>query len=170
MIKRELAKDPTLKNENWDRFLPTFKKKNIKTQKPKQKKEKKEEPLYPPAPQPRKEDIEIETGEFFLKEEARKRKQMEEKKKKQEEKVATKKKEKEKLYKAPKEEKPSFVDTNQNQERTTEELKNKILENQVSVILIIEVLDINFITMMLLCMYYKSTSVLGLKIFQLSYL
>jgi ribosomal RNA assembly protein len=130
MIKRELAKDPTLKDENWDRFLPTFKKKNIKTKKPKQKKEKKEKALYPPAPQPRKEDIEIETGEFFLKEEARKRKQMEEKKKKQEEKVAAKKKEKEKIYKAPKEEKPTFVDPGQNQERTTEELKNKILENQ----------------------------------------
>jgi len=56
MIKRELAKDEKLKNESWDRFLPKFKKRNIKTKAPqkKSKKDKKVKTLFPPAQQPSK--------------------------------------------------------------------------------------------------------------------
>lgn len=53
MIKRELAKDPKLKNENWERFLPKFAKKNIS--KRKQPKQKKKDKPYTPFPPPQTE-------------------------------------------------------------------------------------------------------------------
>lgn len=53
MIKRELAKDPALKEENWERFLPKFKKKNVKRKKPVITKKKDYTP-FPPPQQPRK--------------------------------------------------------------------------------------------------------------------
>lgn len=68
MIKQELAKDPKLKNESWDRFLPKFKSKNLsKRKKPKVIREKKEYNPFPPAQQESKLDKEIETGEYFIK-------------------------------------------------------------------------------------------------------
>jgi ribosomal RNA assembly protein len=83
MIKRELAKDPDLKNENWDRFLPKFKKKNIKRKapkedKPEKKKKEKEKSPFPPAQTPSKIDMQLESGEYFLSEKKRKQKQKDE--------------------------------------------------------------------------------------------
>jgi len=66
MIKKELAKDPELKDQNWDRFLPKFKKKNVKRKKPRVIRQKKEYTPFPPPPQPRKVDAELESGEYFL--------------------------------------------------------------------------------------------------------
>lgn len=57
MIKRELAKNPELANENWDRFLPHFKKQNIKRKAKKEIKKKKKYTPFPPEQLPRKEDL-----------------------------------------------------------------------------------------------------------------
>lgn len=81
MIKKELAKDPKLATENWDRFLPKFKRAPSKKS-AKRPREERERTLFPPAPMQRKEDIAMETGEYFLAEEggARQRKKKKEKK------------------------------------------------------------------------------------------
>merc|ERR1712168_1541711 len=92
MIKRELAKDPLLKNENWDRFLPKFKNKNVQRKKPKIK----EKGPYTPFPPPQTEskiDKQLQSGEYFLKKDEQELKKQEEKKKKQQE-ASAKRKEK----------------------------------------------------------------------------
>lgn len=108
MIRRELAKDPKLATESWDRFLPQFRKRHLTSAqksakkrdeqdtraevqervaehavahpnsyagaptdegedaKKKEKKKKVYTP-FPPAQLPRKVDIQLETGEYFLK-------------------------------------------------------------------------------------------------------
>ena len=77
MIKRELAKNPALATESWDRFLPKFKKTNVKKKAPTIKTKK--PALFPPAPTPRKVDLQIESGEFFLKESERQAQKRQEK-------------------------------------------------------------------------------------------
>ncbi|KAL7499937.1 hypothetical protein ACHAWT_007990 [Skeletonema menzelii] len=100
MIMRELEKDPKLQNESWERFLPTFKKKNVQRRKPHQlveeskkasdaaaavggksalKKKKKSYTPFPPAQQPSKIDLQLESGEYFLSERQRKAKKLAEK-------------------------------------------------------------------------------------------
>lgn len=77
-------KDPALKNESWDRFLPKFKKRNVKTKKPVIK----TKAPYTPFPPPQNEsqvkdgpttvhyialqiDKELVSGEYFMKEKER---------------------------------------------------------------------------------------------------
>ncbi|KZT74564.1 hypothetical protein DAEQUDRAFT_660253 [Daedalea quercina L-15889] len=94
MIKRELANDPHLANESWDRFLPKFRKHHLKTSEKTARKneriqdknearktaglepigpDRKETPAkkvytpFPPPQQPRKVDLQLESGEYFLK-------------------------------------------------------------------------------------------------------
>lgn len=52
MIKRELSKDPDLRVQSWERFLPKFRHKNLaKRKEPKKKSVKREYTPFPP-PQP----------------------------------------------------------------------------------------------------------------------
>lgn len=70
MIKRELAKDPELKNENWERFLPNFKSRNLSKRREPFKVTDKAQKSYnpfPPEQEKSKIDLQIESGEYFLK-------------------------------------------------------------------------------------------------------
>eukprot|EP01138_Halocafeteria_seosinensis_P001197 gb/GECG01001226.1/.p1 GENE.gb/GECG01001226.1/~~gb/GECG01001226.1/.p1 ORF type:complete len:392 (+),score=76.21 gb/GECG01001226.1/:1-1176(+) len=111
MIKRELEKDPQLKNENWERFLPKFKTKNVKRKKPQKKKEKKEKEYTPFPPEnhiPKsKVDEQIESGEYFLSESQKQKKKKAEKEKKSESKAQKKQEEREAQF-IPPSEKPAF--------------------------------------------------------------
>jgi len=104
MMKKQLLEKPELQGpeESWDRFLPKINKSSQQTKlKPKKKKaewkNKKEKSLFPPEPTPSKKDLEIESGEYFLKEKEKKMKKRAEKRKLQEEKS---KKNQDKKYKS----------------------------------------------------------------------
>jgi len=102
MIKRELMKDPQLKNENWDRFLPKFEKKVLsKRKKPLKKKEKKAYTPFPPTMPDSKVDKELESGEYFLKENQRRMKKQLERKEKQAEAAVKRNEERSKSFKPP---------------------------------------------------------------------
>ncbi|RDL35718.1 KRR1 small subunit processome component [Venustampulla echinocandica] len=108
MIKRELAKDPELAGESWDRFLPHFKKRNLSKRRVPHKVADKSKKVYTPFPPPQeksKVDLQIETGEYFLGKQAKERVAREERLDKQKEKKKEKLKEREKEFVAPKEEK-----------------------------------------------------------------
>lgn len=127
MIKRELSRDPKLKNESWERFLPHFKSKTVsKRKQPKKKKDKKPYTPFPPPQPESKIDKELASGEYFLQEgqkKAIKRKQIQEKH------VAAKKKrdEERKQPFIPPDEKPAEIKKKSNKiEVNVEELKDKV--------------------------------------------
>lgn len=115
MIKRELAKDPKLANESWDRFLPKFKKQNVKSKKPsaaagpsganamavggsssaangdgevREVKKKKVYTPFPPPQQPSKIDLQLESGEYFLGKKEKKEREFDARKKAQQDHAA----------------------------------------------------------------------------------
>jgi len=107
MIKRELAKDPELAGESWDRFLPHFKKRNLSKRRVPFKVKDKSKKVYTPFPPPQeksKVDLQIESGEYFLGKQAKERREQEERVERQRERKEEKKREREMEFKAPVEE------------------------------------------------------------------
>ncbi|PPR03318.1 hypothetical protein CVT24_012594 [Panaeolus cyanescens] len=129
MIRRELAKDPNLATESWDRFLPQFRKHHLKTSEKTAKKNeklaqkvearnaaglettaedlKKEQTKkkvytpFPPAQQPRKIDLQLESGEYFLKASEKQAREMESKRQKQAENTEKRRAERAEAFVAP---------------------------------------------------------------------
>ncbi|KAI9003191.1 hypothetical protein BC832DRAFT_560155 [Gaertneriomyces semiglobifer] len=127
MIKRELAKDPKLATESWDRFLPHFKKRSVNLPK-KPKKPKKEKQLFPPAQQPRKEDLMIESGEYFLSKKQKEVAELQRKKDAQAENTARRREEREKSLIAPSETSAKAKMPAAAPETSIEDLKRKFQE------------------------------------------
>lgn len=129
MIKRELSKNPELKNENWDRFLPKFKKQNAKRKKLNIKK--KEFSPFPPEQQLRKEDYAMFSGEYFLTPQQKDDIKNQDKAKKREVKMQEKKDEQAKQFQAPDEQvydgKPKVFDE---KKPNISDLKKKFLKKK----------------------------------------
>ncbi|EKM82919.1 hypothetical protein AGABI1DRAFT_82619 [Agaricus bisporus var. burnettii JB137-S8] len=132
MIRKELAKDPKLASEPWDRFLPKFRKQHLKTSEKTAKKnerlearaeartaaglaadteqakkglqKEKQKKLYtpfPPMQQPRKIDLQLESGEYFLKAREKEAREVGRRKQEQLEMTTKRKKERAKAFIAP---------------------------------------------------------------------
>ena len=110
MIKRELAKDPELKNENWDRFLPHFKKRTLSKRRKPLKIVDKSKKVYTPFPPPQEKskiDLQIESGEYFLTKQAKERVKKEKHDGAVRTKLAERKRMREEAFEAPKEDSAS---------------------------------------------------------------
>lgn len=106
MIKRELQKDPELAEESWDRFLPHFKRRNLSKRRVPLKVTDKSKKPYTPFPPPQeksKVDLQIESGEYFLRRQAQNKVARDERTEKQMQKKLEKAREREKDFVAPRE-------------------------------------------------------------------
>ncbi|KAG6828761.1 ribosomal RNA assembly protein krr1 [Tricholoma furcatifolium] len=144
MIRRELAKDPKLATESWDRFLPQFRKRHLKTSEKTARKnealEKKTEARkaaglevlpakpakkvytpFPPAQLPRKVDLQLESGEYFLKAEEKQAREAEKKRQKQAEATAKRREERAEAFVAPVETSAPTVEEKQRKKRKARE-------------------------------------------------
>lgn len=131
MIKRELAKDPKLKNESWERFLPKFKNKCVKSQNiPKVKKAKKEYTPFPPPQMDSKIDKQLETGEYFLKKTEKINNKRKEREEKQKDAQKVREVKRQKMFEAPEEPTPNIKTSKKSQDFDIKTIKNKINNSQ----------------------------------------
>ncbi|KAF9526694.1 hypothetical protein CPB83DRAFT_857305 [Crepidotus variabilis] len=154
MIRRELAKDPKLANESWDRFLPQFRKRHLTTSQKTSRKNERIDALvearnaaglpttkeeiqrkeagadgkekkakkkvytpFPPAQQPRKVDLQLESGEYFLKAEEKEHREEEKRKQKQAETTEKRRQERAEVYVPPVEEVAPTVEEKRKKKR-----------------------------------------------------
>ena len=99
-------KDSELKNEDWERFLPHFKKRTLsKRKKPLKITDKSRKPYtpFPPPQEKSKVDLQIESGEYFLGKQAKERAAKERREEQQREKQAEKEMVKQKEFVPPQE-------------------------------------------------------------------
>jgi ribosomal RNA assembly protein len=130
MIKKELAKDPNLAEEDWTRFLPTFKKKNTsKRKKPLVVHEKRQYTPFPPAPVLSKIDMQLESGEYFMKEGQREAAKRKEKQTIAKEKSEIRKHSRDKEFDAPVEDEEKSV-KKEKKEKKEKKRKNQDIEEE----------------------------------------
>ncbi|KAF9464266.1 ribosomal RNA assembly protein mis3 [Collybia nuda] len=147
MIRRELAKDPKLATESWDRFLPQFRRRHLKTSEKTAKKNEaiqhkaearkaagldaetssKEKPAkkvytpFPPPQLPRKIDLQLESGEYFLKSHEKEARESERKKQMQAETTAKRRAERAEAYVAPLESAAPTIEEKRHKKRKARE-------------------------------------------------
>mmetsp|Transcript_10917 Transcript_10917/g.44673 ORF Transcript_10917/g.44673 Transcript_10917/m.44673 type:complete len:332 (+) Transcript_10917:71-1066(+) len=128
MIIRELAKDPELAQESWDRFLPKFKKKAApKKKKAPVKKKKKDKSPFPPLPTPSKVDLQLESGEYFMGEWQKKKRTDEEKGKRKAEKLTAKRKQRSDAFEPPAQPKKARKTADSQEARSAQQLAASVI-------------------------------------------
>ncbi|KAH7103051.1 hypothetical protein BKA62DRAFT_698458 [Auriculariales sp. MPI-PUGE-AT-0066] len=147
MIKRELAKDPKLANESWDRFLPQFRKQHLTSaQKSAKKRERVAHKIevravatgsnavqpeastlhaVPPQQLPRKVDLQLESGEYFLKPAQKEAREKAERRKRQDEVGERRREERAKAFVAPDEDAERTVDERRKKRKHRDEADGK---------------------------------------------
>jgi ribosomal RNA assembly protein len=126
MIKRELAKDPELAGQSWDRFLPNFKKRTLSKRRVPHKVTDKAKKVYTPFPPPMeksKVDLQIESGEYFLGKQAKERKEKEARAERVREKMEEKRKAREEEFRPPEESGKVKKDKKKKRKEKSEDVK-----------------------------------------------